>query len=227
MECGLTICIPFQLCFEVFFTDARFQRFRILRMKPFFAAMLLAILMPAGILSIEPEELHPDRFPEVPDGNHIYRNLDRSTGTLGLVTVIGHIPASPDRVYAALTNPALNDELFPKLKDNELIRKEGQLHYYRSVLDFPWPAEDRWSLNQTRFYPELKGLRWKRTDGTIKVNEGAWRLFPSHQGTLMIYQVRFDPGLALVPKWLVNYGMEKEAPEIIHSISRYFKKHPE
>ncbi|HBS04786.1 MAG TPA: hypothetical protein DEA96_07475, partial [Leptospiraceae bacterium] len=84
------------------------------------------------------------------------------------------------------------------------------------------PLEDRWSLNETRFYPSQYAISWKRIDGSIKVNEGAWRLHPYRNGTLMIYRVRFDPGLSLVPDWLVEYGMEQEAPSIIKNVRSYF-----
>lgn len=176
------------------------------------------------MIALEPESLRKEDFHPLPSGMKIFTDLQRDGQTLGIVTVIGHIPASPDRVYEALTNPDLTHELFPKLKKNELRHKKGNLFYYYSVLDFPWPLEDRWSLNETQFYPEIRGLRWRRTEGSIKVNEGAWRLFPSDVGTLMIYRVRFDPGLSMVPDWLLNYGMQKEAPGIIHSLRRYFSK---
>ena len=193
-------------------------------MKRCFLVALPLITFPPGILAIEPAQLIPENFPQIPEGQKIYTNLKRNGETLGVVTVIGHIQASPEKVYAALTDPALTNELFPKLKENKLKYKKGNLFYYHSVLDFPWPVQDRWSLNETEFFPSIHGLRWRRTDGSIRVNEGAWRLFPSDQGTLMIYQVRFDPGLALVPDWLLNYGMEKEAPGIIHSLRKFFKK---
>ncbi len=193
-------------------------------MKPSAALLSLLLIFAAQeIFAIEPAELVPEKFSEIPDGQKIYTSLKRNGQTLGVVTVIGHIQASPEKVYSALTNPELTSELFPKLKENQLKYRKGDLYYYHSVLDFPWPVKDRWSLNETQFYPGIHGLRWKRTEGSIKVNEGAWRLFPSDQGTLMIYQVRFDPGLALVPDWLLNYGMEKEAPGIIHSLRNYFK----
>ncbi|MEQ8353152.1 MAG: hypothetical protein RH862_16865 [Leptospiraceae bacterium] len=194
-------------------------------MKPvYLLAVTLWMTQPTGISAIEPAKLIPENFSSIPQGDRIFTHLEKNGKTLGVVTVIGHISASPDRVYAALTNPELTNELFPKLKENKLKYRKGPLYYYHSVLDFPWPVQDRWSLNETRFYPDIRGLRWKRTDGSIKVNEGAWRLFPSEVGTLMIYQVRFDPGLAMIPDWLLNYGMEKEAPGIIHSLRKFFKK---
>ena len=181
-------------------------------------------LSSASLQALSPQALIPGSFSRIPTGTDIYTHLDRTGQTVGIVTVIGHIRANPDKVYAALTNPKLTSELFPNLKKNELRRKEGDRYYFYSVLDFPWPMDDRWSLNETRYFPDIKGLSWRRTDGSVRVNEGAWRLFPSNEGTLMIYKVRFDPGLSMIPDWLLNYGMEKEAPGIIHSLRRYFEQ---
>tara|TARA_Y100001937_G_scaffold61180_3_gene83768 strand:+ start:44787 stop:45215 length:429 start_codon:yes stop_codon:yes gene_type:complete len=138
------------------------------------------------------------------------------------VTVAGYIDATPQQVYKALTNPNLVTTLFPSVKKNEQRSRKGDLYVSYSELAFPWPMEDRWSLNETRFFPEMHAIQWNRVDGTIKTNQGAWRLFPRGNKTLMIYRVRFDPGLSLVPAWLVEYGMKTEAPSIIRNVQNYF-----
>ena len=96
-------------------------------MKRCFLVALLLITFPPGILAIEPAQLIPENFPQIPEGQKIYTNLKRNGETLGVVTVIGHIQASPEKVYAALTDPALTNELFPKLKENKLKYKKGNL----------------------------------------------------------------------------------------------------
>lgn len=188
------------------------------------SVILVTLILQSSLMAIEPGVLKPESFQPLPSGNAINKSLHKEGNSLGIVTVVGHIKASPQEVYDALINPALVDELFPKMKGNELRYKNGNLHHFYSELIFPWPVQNRWSLNETVFYPEMKAIRWRRIDGTIKVNDGAWRLYPSSQGTLMIYQVKFDPGIALVPDWLIEYGMRTEAPSIIINLRNYFAR---
>ena len=185
-------------------------------------ALAFCWIFATAAYAIEPSSLQPGNFRSLPTGSEVRATLDRGGDTVGLVTVIGHINATPQQVYAALTDNKLSTRIFKSVKENKERYRNGNHARYYSVLDFPWPMDDRWSLNDTVFYPDLLGLRWNRVDGSIKVNEGAWRLFPSDQGTLIIYQVRFDPGLSLVPDWLVEYGMKKEAPGIVYSLRNYF-----
>ncbi len=184
--------------------------------------LLACILITTSLPGIEPDSLQPESVRPLPSGQEIRKSLVRKGNNLGVVTVVGYIDAKPEEVYQALTNPALLHRIFPKVKKNEQRYKNGNLYHFYSVLAFPWPLEDRWSLNETRFFPSKRAISWKRIDGSIKVNEGAWRLHPQGNGTLMIYRVRFDPGLSLVPDWLVEYGMEKEAPSIIKNVRSYF-----
>tara|TARA_B100002051_G_scaffold10356_1_gene8781 strand:+ start:39813 stop:40346 length:534 start_codon:yes stop_codon:yes gene_type:complete len=174
------------------------------------------------VSGIEPDSLKPEAVGPLPSGQEIRKSLVRKGKSLGIVTVVGYINAKPSEVYRALTNPDLLHRIFPKVKKNEQRYRQGNLYHFYSELAFPWPLEDRWSLNETRFYPSQYAISWKRIDGSIKVNEGAWRLHPYRNGTLMIYRVRFDPGLSLVPDWLVEYGMEQEAPSIIKNVRSYF-----
>ncbi|MEQ8353129.1 MAG: SRPBCC family protein [Leptospiraceae bacterium] len=185
-------------------------------------AFCILVFITASLPAIEPDSLKPENINPLPAGQEIRKSLVRKGGSLGIVTVVGYIDAKPEEIYRALTDPSLVHRLFPKVKRNEQRYRKGNLYHFYSVLAFPWPLEDRWSLNETRFFPSKHAISWKRIDGSIKVNEGAWRLHPHGQGALMIYRVRFDPGLSLVPDWLIEYGMETEAPAIIQNVRSYF-----
>lgn len=195
-----------------------------MRWKTLLPAILamLPILFTGTLGAIEPATLSPNLLRTLPRGTEIYKDLERKGDSLGVVTVAGYIDATPQQVYKALTNPNLVTTLFPSVKKNEQRSRKGDLYVFYSELAFPWPMEDRWSLNETRFFPEMHAIQWNRVDGTIKTNQGAWRLFPRGNKTLMIYRVRFDPGLSLVPAWLVEYGMKTEAPSIIRNVQNYF-----
>ncbi|MCB1169812.1 MAG: SRPBCC family protein [Leptospiraceae bacterium] len=184
---------------------------------------ILLLFSASELMALSPQKLTPDAFPSLPAGQEIHKSIVKKGDNLGLITVIGRINASPDEVYGALTDSSKVQQLFPKIKKNEVRMKKGNLYHFYSELVFPFPLQDRWSLNETVFHPGLKAIEWRRIDGSIRVNEGAWRLFPDGEGTLMIYQVRFDPGLPLVPDWLIEYGMKQEAPSIIVNLRSYFK----
>lgn len=184
---------------------------------------ILYLMLCSGVGAISPLSLKPESF-TLPKGNEVLKSIVKQGDNLGIITVIGRINASPDQVYNALTDSSMVEQLFPKVKKNELRSKKGEAHYFYSELVFPFPLQNRWSLNETRFFPDIKAISWRRIDGSIRINDGAWRLYPSGGGTLMIYRVRFDPGLPLVPDWLIEYGMKQEAPSIIYNLRNYFNR---
>lgn len=49
---------------------------------------------------------------------------------------------------------------------------------------------------------------------------GSWRLIPDGPETLVVYEVRLDPGIPLVPRWAINWGSAHVAPDIIRAVRR-------
>lgn len=146
----------------------------------------------------------------------------------GTITVIGWIDAPPAHVWKALSESSLQTAIYPSILSSQNERRDSDgAEIQRTVFDFPWPFDDRWSLHRAVKSPSSCSLSWERLDGTIQGNSGSWTLYRSEDGksTLLYYRVFFDPGLSLVPDSLIRYGMRKEAPGIVTNLRRYLAKH--
>ena len=157
------------------------------------------------------------------DAGEVLVSMQRKEGSnTGDVTVIGMIDQPLPRVWATMTNPDIMKTIYPGILRAEVRARTGRYEDHYVLLDYPWPLEDRWSVNRTKVHAAVKGYSWFRVEGTVKENKGYWRLFERNNRTVLYYQVRFNPGLAVVPDWVLRFGMKKEAPGVVRHLRRYF-----
>jgi len=153
----------------------------------------------------------------------IYTNLEKIHNTLGVVTVIGKIDASIEIVWKLIQSD--NDKIYPDILEKQILNQEGNRIIKKSLLNFPWPLSDRWTVYDEEINEKIFAKEWKEIGGDIKINRGAIRLFPyRNNSTIMIFKLSFDPGLKFVPEWAIELGMKYKAPSIIDRI-RYCLKY--
>lgn len=164
-------------------------------------------------------------FQKIKNGK-IHTKLNKKKNeNIGTATIVGIVPHKIEEVWHVLITPQYSPELYSGVLENEVRYNGGRIQHNYSLIDYPWPFSDRWTINKIDFNRDAWEVSWKRIDGTIPINEGHWHLFPMGDKTLILYQLRVDPGIALLPDWVVNYAMKKKAPEVITGLNRFFKNH--
>lgn len=160
---------------------------------------------------------------QVKRGEVVVQLHDTSESTLKDVVCIGYVDATPERIWSVLLDYERYDRIFPRLLRSEVRAKEGDVEDHYTLLDYPWPFEDRWTLNRIVHRPQARAIDWRRVDGTVKEVVGSWRLYREADQTLVVYKVRLDPGVPLVPAWAIDWGTRNVAPDIIRAVRRQVK----
>lgn len=129
------------------------------------------------------------------------------------------INASPEDVFAVLTDYDQAGKLFSNLKDCKVTSKEDHVKYVsfsvRGVANI-WNFDYALAVKET--FPRL--IEWHRISGAFKANEGYWKLEPMEQGrkTMVTYAKFVDGGL--IPQVLINRQLKETIPEIMTNLKR-------
>jgi hypothetical protein len=168
-----------------------------------------------GLSSFSPDEVRRMRRGEV-----LVDLRDTRESTLKDVRTVGIVPDDPDRVWDVLLDFDSYTRIFKGILKTEVraVTPDYQDHY--SLLDYPWPFEDRWTVNRITMSADRRRFNIRHIDGTVREVVGGWTLEPLERGTLITYQVRVDPGLGFLPAWAIDWGTRQAAPEIIQSVRR-------
>lgn len=136
------------------------------------------------------------------------------------VLVLGLINASPDKVWQVLTDYERYPKIFNNLKSMEILEKKGLYEVHRVRMKTPWPFEERWITSELRHSPDRRQIRIRRLEGNVQEMEGTWTLSPQGQQTLLVYHIQINPGLPVIPQWLIDWGSKQVAPDIIRAVRR-------
>lgn len=145
------------------------------------------------------------------------RVLDGSGG-VGEVLVSGHIDAPMVRVWEVLTNHAEYPRIFREVRRMSLVRRGIRGPVWRAEVTLPWPLGEQWSEDEVVLLRGKWTVNWYHVGGSIRENTGSWRLAPDGPGTTVTYRNRFDPGVALVPGWLVTWAVSQGIPRIVRDL---------
>ncbi len=165
---------------------------------------------------------YKDKILELEKGK-IYTNLERINHNLGNVTIVGIIHGDIQSVWKIVNSDS--KYVYPDILDKAILKKSGNYYIKKSLLDFPWPLSNRWTVYEEIIDDKEFGKEWKEIGGDIRINRGAIKLIPyKNNSTIMIFKLSFDPGLPFVPEWAIEMGMKYKAPSIIERV-RYCLKH--
>lgn len=186
-------------------------------MKAIAAALLmtLAMALPAAALPATGVALTGAQERQIESGEVVVEVLDTGHATMRDVVSIGYVDAPPAAVWKVITDYGHYDRIFPNIKRAETRAKHGATEDHYVEFDYPWPLPDKWVLNRITHDPAHYHITWHRVDGSVKEVVGSWKLLPVGKRTLVIYTVRVDPGLPLVPQWAITWGTQHVAPQII------------
>ncbi|MDP5170152.1 MAG: START domain-containing protein [Bacteroidia bacterium] len=129
------------------------------------------------------------------------------------------VAASPDQVLAILTDADKGEEWMDRISDGRLLRRIGDHSYISySVIDFPWPLDDRDIVVKVDIAREGETIICTHTNAPdayprqasiirIPKYQGKWTLEKlSNGGCRVTNEGSSSPG-GSVPDWLANSGV--------------------
>lgn len=180
-------------------------------------ALGLLAASPAHALPSDPDLSARDRL-VLAHGDLVVHLRDTRESTLKDVLCAGVVHAPAERVWSVLVDYDHYSRIFPRVLKSEVRARASDHEDHYALLHYPWPFRDRWVLNRITFASDHRSISWHRLDGSVKEVVGSWRLIPDGNETLVVYEVRLDPGIPLIPRWAINWGSEHVAPDIIRAV---------
>lgn len=187
------------------------------------ACLALALARPAAAIPEAGLDLTPREVKAVEQGEVVVRLRNTQESTLKDVMCVGLIKAPADRIWGVLVDYDRYDRIFKGILKTETRAKDGAVEDHYSLLDYPWPMADRWVVNRISHAADRRSITWHRVEGTVKEVVGSWHLVPDGDETLVVYKVRLDPGIPLIPAWAIDWGSQRVAPDIIHAVRRQLR----
>ncbi len=154
-------------------------------------------------------------------GKVTVRIQDTPKATMKVVQseTIVHAPA--DSVWNVILDYDFYPTLFDRMERSETTLKRGDWEHHYTVVQYPWPWGKRWVLNTIHHDRARLVTRFKRLEGSIREVEGRWELTEKPRGvTVLRYGVRMDPGLELIPRWVVPWATSIVVPDILRSVAK-------
>lgn len=159
------------------------------------------------------------------DRGEIVVRVERTHNPLKSFLAVGLIEASAARVFKAYTDFERYPEIF-NVKDSKVTRKDDDTYQVRAILSVPWPVGERWVTNETRLSASTYSFVYRRAEGSILEYTGSLKVVPKGPSLSQVYYVaKVDPGIPLMPPWLVNRFQEGMLPSSIQSVRDYLKRH--
>lgn len=154
-------------------------------------------------------------------GSVTVRIQDTARATMKVVRGETVVKASAAAVWDVITDYDFYAKLFERMEHSETVLKQGDWEHHYTVVRYPWPWGHRWVLNTIHHDRPNFIARFKRLEGTIREVEGRWELRARQDGTSFLrYGVRMDPGLELVPSWVVPWATSIVVPDILKSVGK-------
>jgi hypothetical protein len=164
------------------------------------------------------------------DGIEVFAR-DSATGGVRDMQARAVIDASPERVFAVVTDLANFSKLMPYIHDSRVIKREGNTIWQYAIATPPVVSRRDYCIKVT-ISKDADGTfhsAWQTddsaapppVDGTIRIIQttGSWTLAPLEGGTRTqaTYFQHSDPG-GWIPKWMVNSGSKATGFDVMKAI---------
>lgn len=134
----------------------------------------------------------------------------------------GIVDAPARKIWDMLTDITRYREIYPDILEYRVTRDEGNRKCFYSLLNYPWPLENRSLISDVTYHPDTFHIYSKRIGGTVVESETRWRYYPLGSYTLIYYEQYFNPGLEFLPDWVLGWATKKMVPKIIKRIQELF-----
>ncbi len=182
----------------------------------------LFFLLSTSIFSFSYDDLNISQYSHVIkeiENGKIFVNLERNTNQFGNVVVIGILNEDIKKSWQILNQ----ENVYADVIYSKILEKNSEFLIKEKKFDYPWPFKDRITIIKEKIKDELYAKEWVEIGGEIPINRGAIRLFPYNGKTIMIFKISFNPGVGIIPDWIVEQGMKFHAPKIISDVRNRLK----
>jgi len=146
---------------------------------------------------------------------------DTASATMKVVQSEFVVRAPVEAVWQVVTDYDSYPKLFDRMEFSETTLKRGDWEHHYTIVRYPWPWGNRWVHNTIHHDAARRVARFKRIEGSIREVEGRWELRErSAESTILRYGVRMDPGLELIPTWVVPWATSIVVPDILKSVGK-------
>lgn len=149
---------------------------------------------------------------------------DPGKNQLKRIVAKAYLDATPEQVWQTISHYERYPDFLPRVASCKLVRRTENVAIATMKLDLPFPMNGTWYTNR---YVENKAagtIEWKMLEGSLKSTVGRWKLSPQGKGTLVQYSLQTDPGIPLIPQFMIEQGSKRTIPEILHAVEAYAKK---
>jgi hypothetical protein len=190
-------------------------------MKPIRSSSALAAVLLAGLLAgLGPGPVRASESPwslaRERDGIAVHTRPVEGSG-IREFRGTALVAASPEAIRAVLRDADRFKDWFPNTSESRLLARDGNVSYQYSVLDTPWPVQDRDNVfrSETTIDPATGRVSIRVTaapdyhpeqQGRVRVRRalGQWLLEPAGAGkTRVTFTMHLEPGGG-VPEWMIN-----------------------
>lgn len=184
-------------------------------------AVVMAIMMGASpVMALPNPTTDPQLLKRLRAGEVISRLTEQ--GAMRDVLVMGHLKHPAATAFRVFTDYPRRPSIYESTRKAE-VRNSDPLNprvYY--LMDFPWPLANRWVLDEERLDPTNSRLTWRMIDGNVASFAGEAQFFPDGpRQSVMVLKGQADPGIPLIPGWLMDHIQRLLVPQIVRSLSDY------
>jgi hypothetical protein len=184
--------------------------------------ILAAALLPTLAIA---EPSHEDRL----QGGEVFVTSENVAGTeMPLSQVEGVVEASPEAVWAIVSECSNYAKHFQRILASEELQREGNVVTCKVTTDMPFPISDLTSINRAVHTVE-PGKRWKRewklVEGDYAFNQGSWELTPFRgdpKRTLARYRIHAQPKISL-PQGIIRAAQGGNLPNVMNRLRELTK----
>ncbi len=129
------------------------------------------------------------------------------------------IAASPEKVWAILSDCAGAPKVIPHLESCKVLKRDpgGRWDIREHVVNPPLLPKLRMVV-RNEFKPPRR-LEFRLLSGDMKASDGAWTLTRKGKGSILAYDALVAPGFP-APQFLVSRSISSDFPRMLRAIAR-------
>lgn len=152
--------------------------------------------------------------------------VDPGSGKLKKVVATGLILAPPNKVWKAVTDYAAYSKFMPKVVSSKLNSRVGNTAVATMILHLPFPFKEIVYTNNYIEQPDIMKMEWALIKSNkLKSNVGGWSLKAKGKYTEGTYTVIVDPGVPMLPKWMIETATKSTIPQIFSQVEKFANSH--
>lgn len=159
----------------------------------------------------------PDEQQRLRDGEVVVTSQARRHG--GIVDARIYVAAPPRLVYTLVADPFQAPKYSPEIVAVTVLEEAGSRKRVRMRVRQLGLIDDESEVVST--YQPYDLVTWRQVKGRLAFQEGAWRVAPMAQGSLLTYHLNVDVG-ATVPAFIIEAFLRTTVPSLLKNVRRQF-----